>query len=227
MDAFYASVEIRDNPRSPGYRSASADPRTSRGVIAAASYAARRSACTRRCRRGKRCACARSLVLLPPDFDKYFARSAARSCRSSAPTRRWSSRSRWTRRSSTSPAASACSATRSRHRPRDQARHPARDRARRFGRRRTSKFLAKLASDLSKPDGFRVVRPTRCATSSIPLPVSEIYGVGPRTAQRLESMGVTTVGDLALARRGRGRARAFGASGAWIHDSRTASTRGA
>jgi len=80
-----------------------------------------------------------------------------------------------------------------------------------------SKFLAKLASDLDKPDGFRVIRPDEVRTVLDPLPVSKIFGVGPRTAKRLESLGVHTVGDLAS----RPRAdvlREFGASGAWIHD---------
>ena len=60
-----------------------------------------------------------------------------------------------------------------------------------------SKFLAKLASDLSKPDGFRVVPAEDVRAVLDPLPVSAIYGVGPRTAKRLESMGVTTLADLA------------------------------
>jgi DNA polymerase-4 len=80
-----------------------------------------------------------------------------------------------------------------------------------------SKFLAKLASDLDKPDGFRVILPEEVRDVLDPLPVSKIFGVGPRTALRLESLGVRTVGDLA--RRPRAEVVAeFGASGAWIHD---------
>jgi len=80
-----------------------------------------------------------------------------------------------------------------------------------------SKFLAKLASDLDKPDGFRVIMPAEVRTVLDPLPVSKVFGVGPRTAKRLESLGVMTIGDLA--RRERSEVvREFGASGAWIHD---------
>ena len=80
-----------------------------------------------------------------------------------------------------------------------------------------SKFLAKLASDLGKPDGFRVIRPDEIRTVLDPLPVSRIYGVGPRTARRLELLGVQTVGDLA--RRDKAEVmREFGTSGLWIHE---------
>jgi DNA polymerase-4 len=80
-----------------------------------------------------------------------------------------------------------------------------------------SKFLAKLASDLDKPDGFRVIRRDEIRTVLDPLPVSKIFGVGPRTAKRLEALGVHTV--VQLASLGRDEVtRRFGASGAWIHD---------
>ena len=80
-----------------------------------------------------------------------------------------------------------------------------------------SKFLAKLASDLDKPDGFRVIRPDEVRAVLDPLPVSKIFGIGPRTAMRLEALGVRTVGELAASPREDVLAR-FGSSGAWIHD---------
>jgi DNA polymerase-4 len=80
-----------------------------------------------------------------------------------------------------------------------------------------SKFLAKLASDLDKPDGFRVILPDQVREVLDPLPVSKIFGVGPRTAKRLAALGVHTVGDLAGLERD-DVLRRFGASGAWIHD---------
>jgi DNA polymerase-4 len=80
-----------------------------------------------------------------------------------------------------------------------------------------SKFLAKLASDLDKPDGFRVIRPREVREVLDPLPVSRIFGVGPRTAKRLEVLGVRTVADLAGLPR-EDVLRRFGSSGAWIHD---------
>jgi DNA polymerase-4 len=61
----------------------------------------------------------------------------------------------------------------------------------------TTKFLAKIASDLSKPDGLLVVEPGGEAAFLHPLPISRLWGVGPATLQRLEAIGVKTVGDIA------------------------------
>lgn len=61
----------------------------------------------------------------------------------------------------------------------------------------TTKFVAKLASDLAKPDGLLVVEPGRELGFLHPLPVERLWGVGPATLSRLTRMGVKTVGDLA------------------------------
>ncbi|HEV7526413.1 MAG TPA: DNA polymerase IV, partial [Acidimicrobiia bacterium] len=61
----------------------------------------------------------------------------------------------------------------------------------------STKFLAKLASDLAKPDGVLYVEPgTECAFLA-PLPVSRLWGVGPATRAKLERMGLRTIGDVA------------------------------
>jgi DNA polymerase-4 len=59
------------------------------------------------------------------------------------------------------------------------------------------KSLAKLASDLSKPDGCLIVRPGSELAFLRPLPVGRLGGVGPHTRERLERIGITTVGQLA------------------------------
>jgi len=61
----------------------------------------------------------------------------------------------------------------------------------------TTKFLAKIASDLSKPDGLLVVEPGARTRSSIRYPLGRLWGVGPATLARLEGLGVRTVGDVA------------------------------
>jgi DNA polymerase-4 len=61
----------------------------------------------------------------------------------------------------------------------------------------TTKLLAKLASDLAKPDGLLVVPPGTELEFLHPLAVSRLWGVGPATGRRLERLGVHTVGDLA------------------------------
>ncbi len=60
----------------------------------------------------------------------------------------------------------------------------------------TSKLVAKIASDLRKPDGLLVVEPGQEQALLDPLPVTRIPGVGPATAERLRRVGVTTVADL-------------------------------
>ncbi len=59
-----------------------------------------------------------------------------------------------------------------------------------------SKFLAKVASDLEKPDGLVVVPPGSEAEFLAPLPVERIWGVGPRTAEALHALGFRRIGDL-------------------------------
>jgi DNA polymerase-4 len=61
----------------------------------------------------------------------------------------------------------------------------------------TTKFLAKLASDLSKPDGLITVAPGTERSFLAPLAVSRLWGVGPATLQRLDRMGVHTIGEVA------------------------------
>jgi len=61
----------------------------------------------------------------------------------------------------------------------------------------TNKLVAKVASDRDKPGGLTVVRPGEEAAFLAPLPVRVLWGVGPVTAEKLAAMGVTTVGELA------------------------------
>jgi DNA polymerase-4 len=61
----------------------------------------------------------------------------------------------------------------------------------------SSKLMAKIASDLDKPDGLVVVAPGTEVAVLHPLPVTRLGGVGPATAERLHQVGVRTVGDLA------------------------------
>lgn len=60
----------------------------------------------------------------------------------------------------------------------------------------TTKFLAKLASDLAKPDGLLVVAPGSERALLDPLPVERLWGVGPATHERLARLGVHTIGDV-------------------------------
>lgn len=59
-----------------------------------------------------------------------------------------------------------------------------------------NKFLAKLASDMDKPDGFTVIQPDAVESFLAPLPVGRIWGVGKVTGQRFEHLGIQTIGQL-------------------------------
>ncbi len=59
-----------------------------------------------------------------------------------------------------------------------------------------NKFLAKIASDLRKPDGFVVVQPDRIQEFLDPLSVERIWGVGKKTAEQLHTLNIRTVRDL-------------------------------
>src|SRR4051812_48981433 len=60
-----------------------------------------------------------------------------------------------------------------------------------------TKFLAKVASGVAKPDGLLVVPPDRELDFLHPLEVERLWGVGPITAHKLRSRGITTVGEVA------------------------------
>jgi len=60
-----------------------------------------------------------------------------------------------------------------------------------------NKFLAKVASDLEKPDGLVVLPIEEVPARLWPLPVSRLWGVGPKTAARLDKAGLRTIGDVA------------------------------
>lgn len=60
-----------------------------------------------------------------------------------------------------------------------------------------NKYLAKIASDLNKPDGLVVVAPDQVGSFLHPLPIARLWGAGQRTQQSLQAMGIRTIGDLA------------------------------
>ncbi|MEQ6885830.1 DNA polymerase IV [Salicola sp. Rm-C-2C1-2] len=59
-----------------------------------------------------------------------------------------------------------------------------------------NKFLAKIASDWHKPDGLCVITPADVAEFVPQLPVTSLFGVGPRTAEKLHALGIHTCADL-------------------------------
>lgn len=205
MDAFYASVEQRDNPSLRGKPVIVGSPPTQRGVVCAASYEARkfgvRSAMPsvtagRLCPKG---------VFVPPRMDKYKAESVkimdilAQTGAELEPMSIDEAYLEMTQVVSadlTSPLD-------------DEALYAAVPLAKEIKRKifterqltatigiATNKLLAKLASDFKKPDGLTLV-PERDKVEFLkPLPVRALHGVGRVTEEILRNAGLETVGDL-------------------------------
>ncbi|MBK5937280.1 MAG: DNA polymerase IV [Halorhodospira halophila] len=195
MDAFYASVEQRDNPSLRGRPVVVGGSPDGRGVVAAASYEAR----TFGIRSAQPAARARRLcpdaIFLRPRFDHYRAISRqihgifADFATTIEPL-------------SLDEAYLDVTGSQRFH---GSATHMAQAIRRRI-REETgltasagvsyNKLLAKLASDEGKPDGLYVVPPEQGPAYVTAQPIRRLHGVGPATAARLERLGITRVGDL-------------------------------
>ena len=81
-----------------------------------------------------------------------------------------------------------------------------------------NKLLAKIASELDKPDGLTMLTEADIAGKIWPLPVRKINGVGPRTGERLQGLGILTIGELAQADPAWLIERFGRALGSWMHD---------
>lgn len=195
MDAFYAAVEQRDNPDFRGKPVIVGAGPQERGVVAACSYEARKfgvhsampsRTAYRLCPRG---------IFVHPDFPKY----------------RQVSKQVMTILGNFTPLVQPISI--------DEAFLDVTGAVKKFEdaievarrikaeiRKQTeltgsvgvapNKFLAKLASDLNKPDGLSVITEEEKVQVLAPLPVSKIWGVGKVTEQRLQDLGIRTIGDL-------------------------------
>jgi DNA polymerase-4 len=201
MDAFYAAVEQRDRPElrgKPVIVGANPLGGRGRGVVSTASYEARRfgvgsampiSQAYRLCPRG---------IYLPVDMEKYVRVSAqimkilgrftdcvepisideafldvSRSGRALGSGEEIARKLKEAVRRETGLTASVGVAS--------------------------SKLVAKIASDMKKPDGLVVVPPGREAEFLAPHPVRKLWGVGPRREEQLQTVGIATIGDLAAA----------------------------
>lgn len=80
-----------------------------------------------------------------------------------------------------------------------------------------NKFLAKIASDYRKPDGLCTIHPTQALAFIASLPVEKFWGVGPVTAKRMHTLGINT-GDQLRARPKEWLMREFGKMGAVYYD---------
>ncbi len=81
-----------------------------------------------------------------------------------------------------------------------------------------NKLLAKIASELDKPDGLTVITEADLAGRVWPLPVRQINGIGPKAGARLASLGIKTIGELAAADREALVAQFGRTYGRWLHE---------
>jgi DNA polymerase-4 len=190
-DAFFASVEQRDDPRLRGRPVI-----VGGGVVLAASYEAK--ACGVRTAMGGRQArrLCPGVIVVPPRFSAYTEASRALFAvfeDTSPVVERLSIDEAFidVRGMERIAGTAAQIAARLRAAVRERVGLPVT-----VGVART-KFLAKVASGVAKPDGLLVVPPERELEFLHPLPVECVWGVGPATARRLQAWNVRTVGELA------------------------------
>jgi DNA polymerase-4 len=195
MDAFYASVEQRDDPRLRGKPVAVGGRPESRGVVAAASYEARAFGVRSAMPMARAIRLCPGLHVVRPDFERYRAASAQvmailRSCTPlveplsldeaylDVTDNAWGEplgtnvarRLKAMIREQTGLTASAGVAP--------------------------NKFLAKIASGWRKPDGLTVIAPERVEAFLQELPVEALWGVGPVTARKLRAIGINKLVEV-------------------------------
>jgi DNA polymerase-4 len=195
MDAFYASVEQRDNPALRGKPVAVGGDPTVRGVVAAASYEARKFGVRSAIPMSRAVRLCPSLIIVHPDFQKYRSASqqvfeifrevtplvepmsldeayldVTENCWREPLGVNVARRIKEMIKDKTHLTASAGVAP--------------------------NKFLAKIASGWKKPDGCTVVAPERIESFLQGLPVDALWGVGPVTAARLREHGIEKLVDV-------------------------------
>ena len=217
MDAFYASVEQRDRPELRGKPVVvGADPR-GRGVVSAASYEARRFGIHSAMPIGRAYRLCPTAAFLPVDMDKY-ARDSERIMAVLAdftPLVEPLSLDEAFLDVSGSHALHGSGVEIAR---RVKARIRAEVGLTASAGVAPNKFVAKIASDLEKPDGLVVVESGQEAAFLRDLPLRRLWGVGPAAERELAAIGTRTIGDLVRLGRGRLEARLGGASGAHLFE---------
>jgi DNA polymerase-4 len=215
MDAFYASVEQRDDPRLRGKPVAVGGP-SRRGVVCAASYEARPFGVRSAMPMARAVRLCPQLIVLPPDFEKYSAVSEQvfEIFHSFTPEVEGLSLDEAfldvTRSQALlGTALEQAKAIKAKIRERLQLTAS-------VGLAEV-KFAAKIASELSKPDGLLEVPRGQVREFLAPLPASRLWGVGPRTDEQLQALGLRKIGDVAGADPVFLEAR-LGSVGPWLHD---------
>jgi DNA polymerase-4 len=198
MDAFYASVEQRDDPALRGRPVAVGGSPASRGVVCAASYEARKFGVRSAIPMAQAVRLCPELVVLPPDFRKYkeVSDQVFAICRGVTPLVEPLSLDEAyldvTENGWNLPLGVEV-ARRLKQRIREEVRLTA------SAGVAPNKFLAKIASGWRKPDGLTVIAPERIEGFLQKLPVDALWGVGPVTARKLRALGIERLVDVRTA----------------------------
>jgi len=195
MDAFYASVEQRDNPSLKGKPVAVGGDPTTRGVVAAASYEARKFGVRSAIPMSRAVRLCPSLVIVRPDFQKYrtVSQQVFALYREVTPLVEPLSLDEAyldVTENSWGEPLGVNVAKRLKAAIQDTTRLTA------SAGVAPNKFLAKIASGWRKPDGLTVVAPERVETFLTGLPVDALWGVGPVTAAKLREHGIEKLTDV-------------------------------
>ena len=214
MDAFYASVEQRDDPRLQG-RPIAVGHAAKRGVVVAARYEARQFGVRSAMPSTTALRLCPELMFVPTRFDVYRAVSQqirAIFCEYTPLVEPLSLDEAYldvTENLRGIPSASE-TAKEIRARILDETHLTA------SAGISYNKFLAKLASDYRKPNGQFVITPSMGPAFIEALPIENFHGVGPVTAKKMEALGIRSGADLRLASLSFLQEH-FGKSGAWYH----------
>jgi DNA polymerase-4 len=198
MDAFYASVEQRDNPSLRGRPVAVGGQPTSRGVVAAASYEARAFGVFSAMPMSRAVRLCPSLLIVPPDFSRYKAASNAvftifREVTALVEPMSLDEAYLDVTENAWGEMLGTNVARRLKTRIREDTGLTA------SAGVAPNKFLAKIASGWQKPDGLTVIGPTRVEPFLQQLDVDALWGVGPVTAKKLRARGITRLIDVRTA----------------------------
>ena len=214
MDAFYASVEQRDDPSIRGKPVAVGGSPEGRGVVAACSYEARKFGIRSAMPMARALRACPELVVVRPDFAKY--REASQKVMAIL--------------RSVTPLVEPLSLDEAYLDVTDNAlREPLAMEVAKYLKRRIleetsltasagvapNKFLAKIASGWKKPDGLTVIAPERVEAFLQKLPVEALWGVGPVTAKKLRAIGIAQLVDVRTADEDKLR-RAVGSLAGWL-----------
>lgn len=191
MDAFYVNVHILDHPEDSGVPLAVGGPPESRGVVASASYEARKLGIRSAMPMKTAVRLCRNLRIVPANWPRIHdcSKQVMVVLNAFGPVEQMSVDEAYVDLSDVADPVQT--AEQIRRAVKRESRLPC------SVGLATSKLVAKVASDFEKPEGFTVVRPGLEAAFLAPMATRALHGVGPKTAERLANLGIHTCRELA------------------------------